>query len=200
MMMQCLIIEHFFPFVSFSPILYITKCFFFFIYQFFYTVYTDLQSTNHNAPFARSLTEGAIDFVWGCLAPSSTPVVETFFLESRGMGNKITITCLGRDRKNVSRSAWEGPGIVITLIPNFIHKYTFYINKLFILILNLILVALSLYALLLFALVWLVKWMKYSTPVTVGGGNSPSWYAMPTTNNKNHGWYDFCGYKVLHSS
>ncbi len=68
----------------------------------------------------------------------------------------LRITWLGRERKIFNRE-WAGPGIVI--IPNFTHKYTFYINKLYILILNSILVALSLYALLLFALVcWLSEW------------------------------------------
>ncbi len=40
----------------------------------------------------------------------------------------LWITWLGRDRKQCQRE-WAGPGIAIT-IPNFIHKYTFYINKL----------------------------------------------------------------------
>ncbi len=62
------------------------------------------------------------------------------------------------DGKKLNRE-WAG----IVMIPNFTYKYTFYINyKLYILILNSILVALSLYALLLFALVWLVKWMTQS--------------------------------------
>ncbi len=45
---------------------------------------SDVQSANHNAldslpnlqwnAIITALTEGAIDFVWGCLAPSSTPI------------------------------------------------------------------------------------------------------------------------------
>jgi len=83
-----------------------------------------------------------------------------FFGNPAGWETKsLRITWLGRERKKLNRE-WVGPGIV--MIPNFTHKYTFYINKLYILILNSILVALSLYALLLFALVWLVKWMTQS--------------------------------------
>lgn len=67
-----------------------------------------------------------------------------------------------------------------TMIPKFIHRYTFYIYiyiyKHYIKILNSILVF-RLSALLLFAWVGLVKRTTCSTPVTVGGGNAPSWYA-----------------------
>ncbi len=57
-----------------------------------------------------------------------------FFGNPTGHGNpagwetkSLRITWLGRERKKFNRE-WAGPGIV--MIPNFTHKYTFYINKL----------------------------------------------------------------------
>ncbi len=57
-----------------------------------------------------------------------------FFGNPTGHGNpagwetkSLRITWLGRERKKLNRE-WAGPGIV--MIPNFTHKYTFYINKL----------------------------------------------------------------------
>ncbi len=64
------------------------------------------------------------------------------------MGNKIAMNHVIGTGQKKCQQGWAGLGIV--MIHNFIHKYTFYINKL--LILNSILVALSLYALLMFAL------------------------------------------------
>ncbi len=81
------------------------------------------------------------------------------------MGNKITINhVIGTGQEKMPAGVGGTGNSNNTMIPNFIHKYTFYLinYKLYILILNSILVALSLYALLLFALVWLVKWMTYT--------------------------------------
>ncbi len=99
-------------------------------------------------------------WLWICCFKSSCVLNRGwhFFLESCGMGKQNRYELRDWDGRGEFNREWAGPEIV--MIHNFTHKYTFYINKLYILILNSILVALSLYALLLFALVWLVKWMR----------------------------------------
>ncbi len=78
-----------------------------------------------------------------CWKSNPSEVLEGSILQSRGwhfFGNptghgnpagwetkSLRITWLGRERKKFYRE-WAGPGIV--MIPNFTHKYTFYINKL----------------------------------------------------------------------
>ncbi len=75
-----------------------------------------------------------------------------------------------------------GVGIVITPIPNFTHKYTFYINKLCILILSLILVALSLYALLLFGVAGQVNDVLHTPKqLTVGRESLKTTPVSPST-------------------